>query len=147
RVFILNTCTAEEKGYTDFHNRLQTFILWFIESGNLIDISDPKWRIFLIYERYIDNRRRTCHSVVGCATVYQFFSYPSGIKPRISQVLILPPFQKLGLCSWLLKNIYAFYSMQPNTSEITGEEYVTFSVTIALWLFLKYSIEAHDILL
>jgi len=35
-------------------NRLQLFVLLFIEGGSFIDISDDRWQIYVLYKLYID---------------------------------------------------------------------------------------------
>ncbi len=39
---------------------------------------------------------RSHYSIVGYTTVYGFYSYPDMMRPRLSQMLILPPFQRKG---------------------------------------------------
>ena len=54
-----------------------------------------------MYEKYqVEGESR--YSIAGYATVYQYYAYPANIRPRVSQVLTLPPYQKKGLGSRLL---------------------------------------------
>ncbi|ESO13193.1 hypothetical protein HELRODRAFT_184879 [Helobdella robusta] len=90
-----------------FHARIQPFLLFFIDAASYIDVDDPKWSFYVIYEKY--NSLRTgdpIHSFVGYMTVYNYYAYPDKIRPRISQVLILPPFQGKGHCSTLVQTFY-----------------------------------------
>lgn len=43
----------------------------------------------------------------GFCTVYRFFSYPDRQRLRVSQVLVLPPFQRQGVGRALLEAVYA----------------------------------------
>ena len=43
----------------------------------------------------------------GFATVYSVFSYPDRKRMRVSQVLVLPPFQRQGVGRALLQSVYA----------------------------------------
>ena len=43
----------------------------------------------------------------GFCTVYSFFSYPDRSRLRVSQVLVLPPFQRQGVGRGLLQAAYA----------------------------------------
>jgi len=61
------------------------------------------------------------YSVVGFATVFKFFAYPDKIRKRISQVLILSPFQKAGHGARLLREIYN-YSRVSQVRDITVED-------------------------
>ena len=49
------------------------------------------------------------YSIVGYLTVYQYYAYgreTNRVRPRISQMLILPPYQRQGLGSRLLETVY-----------------------------------------
>jgi histone acetyltransferase 1 len=43
-------------------------------------------------------------------------------KLRISQFLVLPPYQRLGIGSTLLENMYNFYLVDKKCTEITVED-------------------------
>lgn len=62
------------------------------------------------YEKYGTSEGGWRYATVGFATVYRYYAYPCHMRPRISQVLTLPPFRKLGVCAELLQvpytNIY-----------------------------------------
>lgn len=37
------------KGFKEYHQRLQTFVLWYIDAANFIDIDDDRWHYFNMY--------------------------------------------------------------------------------------------------
>ncbi|XP_049808732.1 histone acetyltransferase type B catalytic subunit [Schistocerca nitens] len=120
RVFEVYVCDVLVPGYQDYHERLQTFLLWYIDAASLIDTDDDHWRMFVVYEKYkIDGSAR--YAVAGFATVYEFYAYPNNIRPRIGQMLILPPFQRHGLGSHLLECIYEYYVPMQEVVDITVE--------------------------
>lgn len=43
---------------------------------------------------------------VGFCTVYLFYAYPHSVRLRVSQILVLPPFQKQGVGKLLLQSVY-----------------------------------------
>ena len=43
----------------------------------------------------------------GFCTVFSFFCYPDRVRMRVSQVLVLPPFQRQGIGRALLEAVYA----------------------------------------
>lgn len=51
------------------------------------------------YERYKTSEGKTRYATVGYTTIYLYYAYPENIRPRISQMLVLPPFQRLGIGS------------------------------------------------
>lgn len=105
----------------DYHERLQTFLLWFIDASSYIDPDDERWRYFLVFEKRKE-AGDTHYSIVGYMTVYQYYAYPDKIRPRISQMLILPPFQKQGHGAQLLLTVDKFYVQDPQVLDITVED-------------------------
>lgn len=82
------------------HNRhLQAILKFYIESASSIPV-DNFWYYFLVY---MDNK------LIGYATTFdEFLSVPKA-PVTISQVLVMPPYQKLGIGSALLEIIYKNY--------------------------------------
>lgn len=78
-----------------YHKRIQHFVLWFIDASSLIDDEDPDWEVFFLFEKRSEGGE-TSYAVVGYATVYTFYNYPDKKRKRVSQFLILPPYQKQG---------------------------------------------------
>lgn len=60
------------------------------------------------------------YGTVGFVTVYRYYAYPEHIRPRIAQVLILPPFRQMGLGTQLLQAIYRQYVGMNEVKDITG---------------------------
>jgi len=54
--------------------------------------------------------------------VYEFYCYPEMIRPRVAQMVILPPFQRQGLGVELLSTIYRSYRSNSKVKEITVED-------------------------
>jgi len=74
------------------------------------------------YEKYKNNDGQWQYATAGYTTVYEYYAYPQNKRPRISQMLILPPFQKLGLATQMVETIYKFYQTQKNVVDITVED-------------------------
>lgn len=108
-------------GFKEYHERLQTFILFFIDAASFIDADDDRWIFYLIYEKY-KNNGNTMYAIVGYMTVYSYYAYPNRIRPRISQVLILPPFQKQGHGAELMQAFYNKCYGNSNILDITVED-------------------------
>ena len=56
----------------------------------------------------------------GYTTVYQYYAYPQNTRPRISQMLVLPPFQRKGLGAEMLDVVQARYATNEKVVDITG---------------------------
>ncbi|XP_076666811.1 histone acetyltransferase 1 [Andrena cerasifolii] len=110
------------KGFREFQQRLQTFVLWYIDAANFVDIDDDRWHYFNIFERYNTADGNVRYAATGFATVYQYYAYPHHTRPRIAQVLILPPFQNMGLGAHLLHAIYCEYIGRNQVKDITVED-------------------------
>lgn len=74
------------------------------------------------YEKYKTENGEEAYATVGYTTVYEYYGYPEHKRPRISQMLILPPFQKLGIGTRMLETIYDHYRSQINIIDITVED-------------------------
>nr|CAG4640877.1 EOG090X06NC [Eulimnadia texana] len=121
RCFEFYLCDIEAPRFREFHERLQTFLLWYIDAASYIDADDHKWRYYLVFEKYkIDGEYR--YATCGYATVYLYYAYPNNLRPRISQFLVLPPFQKLGLGAELLDVIYRSFSKDDQIVDVTVED-------------------------
>lgn len=80
--------------------------------------------IFLLnrFEKYTTSTGACRYGTVGFVTVYRYYAYPQHIRPRIAQVLILPPFRQMGLGTQLLQAIYREYVGMNEVKDITGNE-------------------------
>ncbi|XP_069187293.1 histone acetyltransferase type B catalytic subunit isoform X2 [Procambarus clarkii] len=114
-------CDISATGFLEYHERIQTFILWYIDAASYIDVDDDKWRFFLMYEKYVVNGSPQ-YAFMGYTTVYEYYAYPANIRPRISQMLVLPPFQRLGLGGEMLNIIYDNYKDNIKVLDITVED-------------------------
>lgn len=80
-----------------------------------------KFCFYSRFEKYTSNVGSQQYATVGFATVYQYYAYPRHARPRIAQVLVLPPFQGLGTGAELLSAIYREYIGRSEVKDITGE--------------------------
>lgn len=51
-----------------------------------IDITDPKWELYLLIQKKIDEQGEAQCRLIGFTAVYRFFHYPDGSRLRLSQV-------------------------------------------------------------
>ena len=75
-------------------------------------------------------------AICGYATVYLYYAYPNKTRPRISQFLILPPFQRMGLGAKLLNEVYRSFYKDSNILDITGTNFV---LRLSYFIFLSFS--------
>nr|CAB3251832.1 histone acetyltransferase type B catalytic subunit [Phallusia mammillata] len=108
-------------GFKDYHQRMESFILWFIDAASYIDADDDKWDFYTVFEKIVKSGITT-FNFVGYSTCYRFYAYPDRCRPRISQVLVLPVYQKQGHCTALLSTIYQQYTNNSSVVDITAED-------------------------
>lgn len=118
----------DSKGFAKVQAQIQSLVMWFIESATMVDYEDPRWDFFTVYEKYnpksndITVSAEDRYFFVGYATVYRYYAYPDKIRPRIAQMLILPPYRRNGVGSAFLDAIYNHYIPDPLTLDITVED-------------------------
>ncbi|KAI6709164.1 hypothetical protein JHW43_008301, partial [Diplocarpon mali] len=127
--------------------RIQILVPLFIEGGSIIELEDPdwtleRWTVFFLYQKSASAKDLSPYMFMGYSTVYRYFLLqPSQAKladftlpldcisfssmpcrSRISQFVVLPPFQGAGYGSRLYNSIFDFYLAEPETIEITVED-------------------------
>jgi len=122
--FEVYKCRESTPGFREYHQRLQTWIMFYIDAASFIDMDDDSWRFFLLFEK--SGRTGECHyAVAGYLTVYQYYAYGREVnmkRPRISQMLILPRYQRQGLGSQLLDTVYRNFRSDQRVVDITVED-------------------------
>ncbi|XP_046972141.1 histone acetyltransferase type B catalytic subunit [Vanessa cardui] len=122
RTFEVYYCETSTPGFLSYHERLQTFLLWYVDAASFIDVDDDLWTFFTVFEKYRTSEGSTRYATAAYATVYRYYAYPQHTRPRVSQVLTLPPFRKMGICAHLLQAIYSHFIIQPEVVDITVED-------------------------
>ena len=68
--------------------------------------------------RYVHVQPISCTCQVGYCTLYTFYAYPDRKRYRLSQILVLPPFQRKSVAANLLKAVYTL-AEQNNAVDVT----------------------------
>ncbi|KAH9939593.1 histone acetyltransferase type B catalytic subunit [Amylocystis lapponica] len=116
--------TWDTPGFRDYHRRMQLFILLYIEAGSYINEAEDTWEFVVLYEK---RKRRSDPDVatyhfVGYSTLYPFYCFPEKVRMRLSQFVILPPYQQEGHGSALYNAIYQYVLTVPHIAELTVED-------------------------
>jgi histone acetyltransferase 1 len=118
-VFEVYRCTFEgTERFKEYHRRLQPLLLFFIEGASFIDEEDPKWETYLLFRK----SNSSGFQFVGFVTCYDYFSYPQSIRKRISQFLILPPFQGKGHGGRIYRFLYRRFLADSKVVDVTVED-------------------------
>ncbi|KAG9061586.1 histone acetyltransferase 1 [Linnemannia hyalina] len=120
-VFEFYHCNFDTPRFLEFHKRMQCFAIFFIEGASIIEDTDEKWEARLLFERVSENGQET-YNFVGYSNMYPYFYYPDQIRMRISQFLIMPPYQKQGHGSRLYQSLYNDFCGRKEIREMTVED-------------------------
>lgn len=109
----------------DYHKRMQLLMFMHIDGANFIDSTDTRWELFAVLEHV----KGVPRYLVGYATVYPFSAIRPGCslndgfaeRIRISQVFVLPRYQRGGHGTALLSVIYKDASLR-KAIEVTVED-------------------------
>ncbi|XP_068652867.1 probable histone acetyltransferase type B catalytic subunit isoform X2 [Aristolochia californica] len=103
------------------YSRLVPLVLLLVEGGRPIDISDPRWDIYFAVEKESNQLGSIGIKLHGFATMYRFYHHPDSTRFRISQLLVLPPYQGHGHGSILLETINSI-AIAEDVYDVTAEE-------------------------
>eukprot|EP01091_Cochliopodium_minus_P017406 TRINITY_DN680_c0_g1_i1.p1 TRINITY_DN680_c0_g1~~TRINITY_DN680_c0_g1_i1.p1 ORF type:complete len:453 (-),score=175.73 TRINITY_DN680_c0_g1_i1:115-1329(-) len=96
--------TLSDEKVLNYHQKIQFFLLFYIDGARYLD-EDQKWHIYFLF-RTIKKEGVFIREIAGLVTVYPFYAHPSKTRPRLSQFLILPNFQRKGHGERVLNEIY-----------------------------------------
>ncbi|XP_059633059.1 histone acetyltransferase type B catalytic subunit [Cornus florida] len=103
------------------YSRLVPFALLLVDGSNPIDITDPRWEIYLLVQKKIDQQGDNQLRLLGFAAVYRFYLYPDGLRLRLSQILVLPPYQHRGHGRCFIE-VLNTVAIRENVYDLTVEE-------------------------
>ncbi|KAI0040276.1 histone acetyltransferase type B [Auriscalpium vulgare] len=118
------SATWDAPGFKEYHRRMQLFILLYIEAGSYIDEDEELWEFVVLFEK---RKRRSIPRVetyhfVGYSSLYPFYCFPDKVRLRLSQFVIVSPYQRQGHGSELYTAIYQYVLSQPSIAELTVED-------------------------
>ncbi|KAL7416218.1 acyl-CoA N-acyltransferase [Mrakia frigida] len=150
-VFEMWKTSWKDEGFLDYHRRMQFFILLYIEGGTFLVEDEDCWEFVILYEKRrlpssSPNKRQAPSSpssstpssttepspsaekeysyhFVGYTTLYPFYNFPDKVRTRLSQFVILPPYQDQGHGSALYSTVYSTLILpDPRIVELTIED-------------------------
>ncbi|KAJ7581507.1 histone acetyltransferase type B catalytic subunit [Mycena floridula] len=122
-VFEVYHATWDTPGFREYHRRMQLFILLYIEAGSYIKENEEAWEFVVLFEK---RKRRTeqtaTYHFVGYSSLFNFYHFPEKTRLRLSQFVIVAPYQRQGHGSELYSAIYRYVLAQPHIAELTVED-------------------------
>lgn len=119
RTFEVYHCDWNTPGFREYHRRMQLFTLLFIEGASYIDEGEKNWEFLVVYEV---TPATSQYHFVGYTSLYNFWFYPSWHRLRLSQFVILPPFQMQGHGSELYGQVVKLAKEREDIVELTIED-------------------------
>lgn len=123
RVFEVYRSTWDTAGFREYHRRMQLFVLLFIEGASYIQEDETNWEFFTLYEKVKSGSegKATWH-FMGYTSLYKFWCWPDRSRIRLSQFVVLPPYQKQGHGGALYTTVYDQIRQRSNVAELTVED-------------------------
>ncbi|KAF5748512.1 histone acetyltransferase type B catalytic subunit [Tripterygium wilfordii] len=90
RMSISNAATGH------LYSRLIPLVLLLVDGSNPIDVTDPGWELYVLTHKKVDPQVGFQHRLLGFTAVYRFYHYAESSRLRLSQILVLPPYQCKG---------------------------------------------------
>ncbi|SJX62779.1 related to histone acetyltransferase subunit HAT1 [Sporisorium reilianum f. sp. reilianum] len=121
RVFEIYRPTWDTPGFREYHRRMQLFVLLFIEGASYISEDEANWEFFTLFEKSTQAGETRWH-FMGYTSLYKFWCWPDSSRVRLSQFVILPPFQKQGHGGALYTTVYEQIRQRAAVAELTVED-------------------------
>lgn len=103
------------------YSRLVPLTFLLIDGSSPIDVTDSKWDIYFAVKKIQSHTGDYDLRLLGFATVYRFYHHPESTRFRLSQILVLPPYQGKGHGRRLLETVNSA-SIAENVYDLTVEE-------------------------
>jgi len=110
-----NLASASE-AIRGLHSRMQPFLVFFIDGASTIDQDDPNWELLLAIRQEGDSMQ-----VMGLCTVHSCFAYPDSKRLQVSQIMVLPPYQKQGVAGKLISSVMKI-ARETGAKDVTYED-------------------------
>jgi len=115
--------TWDTPGFKEYHRRLQLFVLLYIEGGSYINEDEDGWEFMVLYEKKMQSGSASpTYHLAGYSSLFNFYHFPEKVRMRLSQFIILPPYQRQSHGSELYTAIYRYVCSQPHIAELTVED-------------------------
>ena len=109
--------------FTEESYSMQALCTFFIDAASFIPLETNFWGYFLIIETIDNPGLKTNWRTIGFTSYKNFHIELDKYYTMISQFLILPPFQRKGIGSFLLENCYKYLSkVNKSCLEVTTED-------------------------
>ncbi|CAN6699345.1 unnamed protein product [Malus baccata var. baccata] len=103
------------------YSHLIPLVLLLVDGSSPIDVVDPRWELYVLIQNKTDEKGDIYNVLLGFTAVYRFYHYPDSSRLRLSQILVLPPYQHKGYGRYLLE-VLNDVAVSENVYDLTVEE-------------------------
>ncbi|KAK7385724.1 hypothetical protein VNO78_31540 [Psophocarpus tetragonolobus] len=103
------------------YSHLIPLTLLLVDGSSPIDVTDSQWELYLVCLKKTEQQGEIQCRLIGFTAVYRFYHYPDDSRLRLSQILVLPPYQHKGYGRFLLEVLYDV-AISENMFDFTVEE-------------------------
>ncbi|KMT05786.1 hypothetical protein BVRB_7g166250 [Beta vulgaris subsp. vulgaris] len=103
------------------YSRLVPLVLLLVDGSNPIDVTDSSWEMYVLVQKIADPEGDHQSRLLGFAAAYRFYHYPDSLRLRLSQILVLPPYQQKGYGRHLLE-LLNHVAVSEGAYDLTVEE-------------------------
>ncbi|KAJ6240350.1 histone acetyltransferase type b catalytic subunit [Anaeramoeba flamelloides] len=123
KTYVVYRGTFEDKEFSNYFHTIEHILIYFINAASFLQLEDKRWVVYLLFEKSEPKTQEESptYLLAGIMTAYRHFYYPDKFRFRVSQALILPPFQGHGFGRKLLGLMYEEAWADKNVAEITVE--------------------------
>ncbi|KAI9216558.1 acyl-CoA N-acyltransferase [Blastocladiella britannica] len=117
-------------GFLALYKRLAILFMFYIEAATPVDDTDPHWNFLCVYRRRSLSSATTAASAAPAATcelvaamsVYSFYQFPSQLRRRLAQLMVLPPYQRRGHALAMYSYLLSWVVSDPEAGALTVED-------------------------
>jgi hypothetical protein len=110
--------SGDDKEFSKFKQRLEVLLLFYIDGVSFVFEEVDSWIYYVVYKKIKSSDRKI---FVGMLSKYNFRLSTVKERHRISQVFIMPNYQKSGHGKELIDVVYDISLKDPKCFEITTE--------------------------
>ncbi|UZJ53920.1 hypothetical protein CBS101457_003240 [Exobasidium rhododendri] len=123
RQFEVYHCDWNTPEFREYHRRMQIFTLLFIEGASYIKEDEGNWEFLVLYEvSKAPQEGVQKYHFVGYTSLYNYWYYPNLTRLRLSQFIVLPPYQGQGHGAELYNQTVRLALERDSVTELTIED-------------------------
>uniref|UniRef100_A0A2N9F3C1 histone acetyltransferase n=1 Tax=Fagus sylvatica TaxID=28930 RepID=A0A2N9F3C1_FAGSY len=103
------------------YSRLIPLVLLLVDGSSPIDVIDPRWELYVLIQKKPDQQGNIQCRLLGFTAIYRFYHYPDSSRLRLSQILVLPPYQHKGYGRYLME-VLNDVAVSEDVYDLTVEE-------------------------